>query len=147
MLLCTYEMRGSATATSNSCAAQAPVVVGGKSVPTVEVDCNFVGARSGTRAPFPARAAPARRATPPSTFDGQLPGSKVLDGSLRFISGSGDPPLPYSTGLSKQDLGREVRQCRYGSIPPAAPMAWGVLPPAPSVRGPLMGTCGSIAGS
>ena len=26
-------------------------------------------------------------------------------------------------------------------------MAWGVLPPAQSVREPLMGTCGSIAGS
>ena len=47
MLLGTYEMRGSATATSNSCAAQAPVVVGGKSVPTVEVDCNFVGPAPG----------------------------------------------------------------------------------------------------
>ncbi len=35
-----------------------------------------------------------------------------------------------------------VRWCRYGSLPPAVVMAWGVLPPAPLVREPLMGTCG-----
>ena len=79
---------------------------------------------------------PRARENPPKGLDIGPPTNKLLPS-----------PLPSSTGLSKQDLGREVRQCRYGSIPPAAPMAWGVLPPAPSVRGPLMGTCGSIAGS
>jgi hypothetical protein len=51
------------------------------------------------------------------------------------------PPLPCSwrPGLVPWPLG--VRWCRYGSLPPAVVMAWGVLPPAPLVREPLMGTC------
>ena len=50
-------------------------------------------------------------------------------------------PLPCSwrPGLVPWPLG--VRWCRYGSLPPAVVMAWGVLPPAPLVREPLMGTC------
>ena len=57
-------------------------------------------------------------------------------------------PLPSS--LSPGNYGSpgwEVRRCRYGSLPPAVVMAWGVLPPARSVREPLMGTCGLIADS
>jgi hypothetical protein len=43
----TYELRGSGTGISNSCAARRAVVVGGKSAPTIEVDCHFVGAAPG----------------------------------------------------------------------------------------------------
>ena len=67
--------------------------------------------------------------------------------------------LPYDQGLEHGPLtflgvpgasrvrAREGGRCRHGSLPPAAGMAWGVLPPAPLVRGPLMGTCGLIADS
>jgi hypothetical protein len=53
-------------------------------------------------------------------------------------------PLTFFVGAGQRlRCPREVRPCRYGSLPPAAVMAWGVLPPALLVREPLMGTCGS----
>jgi len=59
------------------------------------------------------------------------------------------PPPPYLLGCARASRvrAREGRRCRHGSSPPAAGMAWGVLPPAPLVRRPLMGTCGLIADS
>ena len=57
------------------------------------------------------------------------------------------PPYLLGCARASRVRAREVRRCRYGSSPPAAGMAWGVLPPARLVREPLMGTCGLIADS
>jgi len=57
------------------------------------------------------------------------------------------PPYLLGCARASRVRAREGRRCRHGFSPPAAGMAWGVLPPAPLVRRPLMGTCGLIADS
>ena len=65
------------------------------------------------------------------------------NGTLFPVRGIEDAPLPFWWAPGNGSALTEVRRCRYGSLPPAVVMAWGVLPPAPLVREPLMGTCGT----
>jgi len=72
--------------------------------------------------------------------------SAALDGGQADLE-IGTPPYLLGCARASRVRAREGRRCRHGSSPPAAGMAWGVLPPAPLVRRPLMGTCGLIADS
>ena len=62
-------------------------------------------------------------------------------------SAGGISPFTSFIRPRQHDLGLGSPAVPEWLIAPAAGMAWGVLPPARSVREPLMGTCGLIADS